>query len=540
MEQATYASYARLHNVLVATVSPSSLVDRPAMVSPLRSINDPIHGLRCAYLASIGSSRMKILVLGATGQVGHALAEALSRTEHDVSVMVRNARDLPFPDNVRVIQYPEFSADAFRAAMQGADHVIYGIGLPEQFTFDQAIFEKVNLALLGTFLEELRKSAVRSLTYISTYEVFENIKDRIDETHPIADESHMTPYFQSMVRAYRSAVDFAQKNAVSLTTIHPAAVFGGLNTGSGITDFIENLVSGNWHKVPFITKTRFPIVHVDSLSDAIIKSIGKPGAYIASDQMTSLDEIARTMRGRVASYVPMTMPVSITKLGVSILESAAKLIGVKPFASTVQLDYLTKGWEPRPDKAIRELSWKPMTLGEGIDRYLSARRGAGDAAYEPTTRAGQATGSRLRTIARLQLLTAAGLLVYWLLFFTVGLAPADPPFGYFVFQHSFTVPDIVLALAFIRAGTWLLSEDRVQRNRGRALSLVCSGALLFLGMLDISFNVLNSVYSLLSLDTIVEMAVNAWCIGFGAWSALQCAAAASHDSLPVASQSDPH
>jgi hypothetical protein len=231
------------------------------------------------------------------------------------------------------------------------------------------------------------------------------------------------------------------------------------------------------------------------------------------------------------------------------LESAAKLIGVKPFASAVQIDYLTKGWEPSPDKAIRELSWKPLALAEGIDRYLLARRGAAEAAaaYKATTRAGEATGrinqprlAPLKTIARLQLVTATGLLVYWPLFFTVGLAPADPPFGYFVFQHSFTVPDVILALAFIRAGTWLLSEDGVRRSRGRALSLVCSGALLFLGMLDISFNVLNSVYSLLHLDTIVEMAVNAWCIGFGALSALACAAPPSNDSRPsaVASQSD--
>jgi hypothetical protein len=196
----------------------------------------------------------------------------------------------------------------------------------------------------------------------------------------------------------------------------------------------------------------------------------------------------------------------------------------------VQLDYLTKGWEPSPAKAIRELSWKPLTLAEGIDRYLPARSDAAEAtaSIKPSRRV------PLAIIARLQLVTAAGLLVYWPLFFAVGLAPADPPFGYFVFQHSFAVPDIILALAFIRAGTWLLSQDGVRRSRGRALSLVCSGALLFLGMLDISFNVLNSFYSLLPLDTIVEMAVNAWCIGFGALSALKCAAPASHDSASPA------
>jgi len=75
---------------------------------------------------------------------------------------------------------------------------------------------------------------VRRLTYVSTYEVFEVIDNGIDETHPIADESEMTPYFQSMVRAYRIAVDFARAHDIQLTTIHPAAVYGGVNTGGGI------------------------------------------------------------------------------------------------------------------------------------------------------------------------------------------------------------------------------------------------------------------------------------------------------------------
>jgi nucleoside-diphosphate-sugar epimerase len=91
---------------------------------------------------------MRILILGATGQVGQALTQGLSHTE--------------------------------------IDHVIYGIGLPEQFLFDNSVFDRVNCQLLRTFLEALRSSGVRRLTYISTYEVFEVIDNEIDETHPVA------------------------------------------------------------------------------------------------------------------------------------------------------------------------------------------------------------------------------------------------------------------------------------------------------------------------------------------------------------------
>ncbi len=89
---------------------------------------------------------MKILILGATGQVGQAVTTGLSHTEHQVSVLVRDASGLNFPDNVTVLQRGDFTPDVFRAALSGVDHVIYGIGLPEQFTFDNRAPRKIALA----------------------------------------------------------------------------------------------------------------------------------------------------------------------------------------------------------------------------------------------------------------------------------------------------------------------------------------------------------------------------------------------------------
>lgn len=127
--------------------------------------------------------------------------------------------------------------------------------------------------------------------------------------------------------------------------------------------------------------------------------------------------------------------------------------------------------------------------------------------------AGTTTG-RLRTIARLQIATGVGLLLFWLAFFTVGLAPANPPPGYFQFEHSFTVPDIILAIGLIVAGM-RAAADRTMHT----LSLVCAGAMIFLGMLDVSFNVQNGMYTHGLVDAALALAINVWCIGFGAYTA---------------------
>ena len=243
----------------------------------------------------------------------------------------------------------------------------------------------------------------------------------------------MTPYFQSMIRAYRIAVDFARTNDISLTTIHPAAVYGGRNTGDGITDYMENLVSRNWHRLPFISQSSFPVVHVDTLTDAIVEALKKPGAYIVSDQMTSLRDIAQTMRKQTWSYIPLTVPLWFAMAGIYLIEAIARIIKVKPFASAVQMAFLTKGWQPNAGRAIAVLAWKPMPLEEGIRRFLAARRSA----HADSSTALPVKGlERVRLIAGLELMTAAGLFLYWILYFTVGVAPENPPSGHFVCRRS--------------------------------------------------------------------------------------------------------
>jgi dihydroflavonol-4-reductase len=313
---------------------------------------------------------MKVLLVGATGQIGYALTQALSKTGHQVSILVRDKNKLLFPASVRIIEFKEFTAAAFRQALVDVDHVIYGAGLPAQFLPDDTLFDRVNYALLERFLGELKDSKVRDLTYISTYEVFQDVGGLIRESHPLADERRLTPYFRSMVKAYRLVTEFAKENGVALGTIHPAAVYGGLNTGDGITNYLENLKHRRFWRVPLIVNGRFPAVHVASLADAAVKALGKPQAYIVSDQMTTLKHMALILREHTDSYVPAEGPLWMAKPFARFMGVAARALRTRPIASTVQIEFITKGWEPRPDKAVEELGWEPLPLEEGVKRYL--------------------------------------------------------------------------------------------------------------------------------------------------------------------------
>jgi hypothetical protein len=118
----------------------------------------------------------------------------------------------------------------------------------------------------------------------------------------------------------------------------------------------------------------------------------------------------------------------------------------------------------------------------------------------------------LKAIAVLELLTGIGIILFWIGFFTIGLAPENPPPCYFAYEHSFPLPDIILSIAMLVSGVLLLKK----RESGRILSFVCAGGLMFLGLLDFSFNIQNGIYMTSGLDLILNAFINIWCVGFGA------------------------
>src|SRR5262249_58274558 len=118
-------------------------------------------------------------------------------------------------------------------------------------------------------------------------------------------------------------------------------------------------------------------------------------------------------------------------------------------------------------------------------------------------------GSKMM-IACFEIATGLGILVFWILFFSVGLAPAHPPPGYFAFEHSFVLADSMLAVSLLAAGSLGLKG----RPMGRVLSLMCAGGLIFLGLVDFSFNVRNGIYIRDFPPRVVAAAINILGVSF--------------------------
>lgn len=116
----------------------------------------------------------------------------------------------------------------------------------------------------------------------------------------------------------------------------------------------------------------------------------------------------------------------------------------------------------------------------------------------------------MKKISYLSIITGVGIILFWIAFFTVGLAPENATPCYFAYEHSFPLPDAVLSLGLIVFGVLAL-----KREKNAIWLLVPSGGLIFLGLVDFAFNLQNGMYLVSLSDGIMNAFINTWCVVLG-------------------------
>lgn len=122
----------------------------------------------------------------------------------------------------------------------------------------------------------------------------------------------------------------------------------------------------------------------------------------------------------------------------------------------------------------------------------------------------------LTVVAVLMAVTAIGTLLFWVTFFADLEAQRTGHFAlqsasWFAWELSFPLADAWMSLTALLAavGLWRM------RPSGLSFSLVSSGAMVFLGLMDALFFLQNGLYVPLSAEVIVEMTIHIWTIAFG-------------------------
>ncbi len=318
---------------------------------------------------------MRVLVTGATGKVGRAIAAELLERGDQVSALVRDPKRgvSTLPAGVDPVKGDATNAASLSAAVEGCEIVFNAMGMPEQWVRDEAIFDRVNAHGSGALAAAARKAGVRRFVHTSTHDVFHAESGRSFDETTVADYPKGTAYERS--KQHAEELVLAERDGMEVVILNPSGVYGPTQaaTPSFENGMFEPIVR---KRLPALPPGGTGYAFVDGVAEGhlLAADSAKDGErYILADGYASFREIAETVkqvagRGRV----PPVMPVPVARALAGVGEGMARIIRRPPLLPRGQLTYFL--WQAHPDssKAQSELGWQTTPLADGVRTTLDS------------------------------------------------------------------------------------------------------------------------------------------------------------------------
>ena len=194
---------------------------------------------------------MRVLVTGATGKVGNAVARQLVDRGDEVVALVRDAARAreALPGGVELAVGDVTDPDSIRRAAAGADGVFNCMGLYEQWLPDPDTFERVNAEGSRDVVIAAREAGVGRLVHTSTFDVFHAVRGGTVSESALADYPKNTAYERSKQHAEELVLEAAE--GIEVVICNPAGVYGpGPWAGAGIDSMIRDAIRRRLPAVP--------------------------------------------------------------------------------------------------------------------------------------------------------------------------------------------------------------------------------------------------------------------------------------------------
>ena len=117
-------------------------------------------------------------------------------------------------------------------------------------------------------------------------------------------------------------------------------------------------------------------------------------------------------------------------------------------------------------------------------------------------------------LAVLLIITALVTIYYWVDFFITGGAQVIEEEWYIKFEKAFPIADLWgLSACSLIGAVGLLTEQPY----GQLFSLLAAGSMIFLALMDITFNIENKLYPLIAVSNqmVFELLINLWTLVLG-------------------------
>ena len=255
---------------------------------------------------------MRVLVTGATGLVGSAVARELSSRGHALRVLARDTSDLASLEGVphEVVRGDVLDRAAAARAVAGCDAVVHTAGLVSFEPDPRGRMMAVNAAGVEVVLGAAREAGVRRAVLTSSIAVLGGTRGsaRIaDETAPSNADALGIPYLVSKLRGEEAALELAARG-LPVAVVRPGYVLGpGGRRGTSAA----TVLALARRRVPAYVDggTAFCDVRDVARGHAEALERGRPGeVYLLGGHNLSTGEFVRRVCGMAGVRPPPRLP----------------------------------------------------------------------------------------------------------------------------------------------------------------------------------------------------------------------------------------
>lgn len=331
-------------------------------------------------MTAISGRALRVVLTGASGFLGGALARALCRRGAEVHALHRPASDLGLLQDLPIRWRRADVCDpaSLKGAFSGADLVIHAAGLLGQAGVPEERYRSLNVDATANVLSEVLASApaARVLHLSSPGVIGPTAGTPADERAPHRPE---TPYERSKAAAEQVAVAFAARG-LRVIVARPGFVYGpGDRHVLGLFRAVQRrrffLVDGG--------RARCQPTHVDDAVDGMLACLeaGRPGEayHLVGPQVATFRELAEAIAAAVGAPPPrLSLPRGPAMAAAAGLELLGRALRRTPPLSRAGVSFFADDRIFSSRKAHEELGYTPRrALAAGLAETVAWYRARG-------------------------------------------------------------------------------------------------------------------------------------------------------------------
>ena len=328
-------------------------------------------------------NKEKILVTGASGFVGSAVARKLIEAGFSVRALVRGKSPRT---HLAGLDLEYFEGDlrdrkSVERALAGMRYTFHVAADYRLWARDPSEIFASNVEGTRNLMEEAMRAGIERVVYTSSVATIALRSDGIaaDETTPLREDQGIGAYKRSKIAAERLVEAMVAERGLAAVIVNPSTPIGPRDVRPTPTGRI--IIEAAKGRIPAYIDTGLNLVHVDDVASGHLAALrhGKIGErYILGGQDVLFSQMLRDIAGRVGRRAArVRLPWRALVPVAYVAEAVAKVTGREPFATLDGVHMAKYRMFFASSKAERELGYRSRHYAEGIDDAVRWFRGAG-------------------------------------------------------------------------------------------------------------------------------------------------------------------